>query len=160
MTSKVGRRFFGKTAVSVSAPEKATWAAQDYSKSWTDGGAARAIVDSIAPAIERAIAENAHLGAAEYLSEGEVALQATDKDVLIGLRIWNNEAALIGTVSLRQLIADAFSQARSELGHDQQAQALVSALIQIGQELSRIPSAHNGPPPQATLSPRINRSPL
>jgi len=146
--------------VTVSAQDKASWAAQDFEKSWNDEGMSQALVNTLVPALQRAFAETAHAGAEAYVSEGEVGLQATDKDVLVGFRLWNNQASMICTVSLRELIKDAFTQARSELGHDAQAQSLVSALIQIGQELSRIPSQHNGPPPQAALSPRINRSPL
>lgn len=163
MSSKVGRRVFGKMPVTVSAQDKASWAAQDFEKSWNDEGMSQALVNTIVPALRRAFAETAHAGAEAYISEGEVGLQATDKDVLVGFRLWNNEASMICTVSLRDLIKDAFTQARSELGHDQQAQALVSALVQIGQELSRIPSQHNGPQSGLQVgppAPRINRSPL
>lgn len=159
MTSKVGRRVFGKMPVTVSAQDIAAWGQQDVSRSWNDEGVSQALVNTLVPALQKAMAAAAHEGAAAYISEGEVGLQATDKDVLVGFRIWNNEASMICSVSLRKLIADAFSQARSELGHDPQAQALVSALIQIGQELSRIPGQHNGPPAPLP-APRINRNNL
>lgn len=156
MTSKVGHKFFGKTSVVIPQPQRESWDSHAAEKTWSDAGEVRKVLETIAPVIEQLVSKNATLGASEYLASSEVAMRAHDKDVLLGIRIWNEEVQMIGEVSLRNLLLTALQQARASLGVDPQAQALVAALMQIGRELASIVSAHNGP---QTPTPRIARSP-
>jgi hypothetical protein len=135
--SKVGRKFFGKTPVSVPEKDREAWDSQAHQKSWSDEGDTKAAMSKLTPLIEEIVAKNAHLGLSAYLSSGEVAIRPEGNDIVLGLRIWNDEAMLIGEVSLRSLIASALNQARPDIANPNgEARALVSALVGIGRELS------------------------
>lgn len=155
--SKVGRKFYGKTAVTIPEPQRKAWDEHASEKTWSDAGRIGEVLESIRPTIEKIVAQNATAGASEYLASGEVAMRASQKDVLVGIRIWNDEVAMIGEVSLRALLMSALQQARENLGTDPEAQNLISILVQIGRELQGIVTAHNGPN-QPPPSPRITRS--
>jgi DNA-binding protein YbaB len=142
--SKVGRKFFGKTPVSVPEKDREAWDSQAHEKSWSDAGESKALMDQIIPAFEKLVAKNAHMGLSDYLSSGEVAIRPEGNDVVVGVRIWNNEVQLIGEVSLRSLIASALNQARPDIANPNgEARALVSALVGIGRELSAMTQGQN-----------------
>jgi hypothetical protein len=156
--SKVGRKFFGKTPVSVPEKDRTSWDAQLHEKSWSDAGETKAAMDKLIPVIEQIVAKNAHMGVSDYLSSGEVAIRPEGNDVVLGLRIWNDEAMLIGEVSLRSLIASALNQARPDIANPNgEARALVSALVGIGRELSAMTQTQQAVSPNAQAG-RIARS--
>lgn len=155
--AKVGRKFFGKTTVAIPQAQKEAWDNQAAEKTWADDGEVGRTLEAIRPTIEKIVSQNATIGASEYLAAAEVAMRAANKDILIGVRLSNAEAILIGEVSLRQLMMSAIQQARETAALDPGAQDLITTLVQIGRELSGIPAGHNGPQPQQPTQ-RIARS--
>jgi hypothetical protein len=154
--AKVGRKFYGKTTVAIPDSQRKAWDEQPSEKTWSDMGEARSAIEPVISAIEGLIAKNATMGASEYLAAAEIAMRASNKDVLVGVRFSNQEAVMIGEVSLRQLFMSAIQQARLNAATDPEAQELLTSLMQIGRELAGNPTAHNGPA-QPTNS-RIARS--
>jgi hypothetical protein len=146
--AKVGRKFFGKTTVAIPQAQKEAWDNQAAEKTWADDGEVGRTLEAIRPTIEKIVSQNATIGASEYLAAAEVAMRASSKDILIGVRLSNAEAVLIGEVSLRQLMMSAIQQAREVAAADPGAQELITTLVQIGRELSGIPAGHNGPQQQ------------
>lgn len=143
--SRVGHRYYGKTSVAIVGRQ--SWEAQDGTKTWTDGGAVQKALQDAAQALERVVAENATLAVSDYLSTAEAGIRA-DKtgEVLIGLRIANEEAAMMVEVPLRRLIVAALSEMRPALGIDPQAQQTVSAIVAFGQQLSALGSVRTPTP--------------
>lgn len=147
MSSKVGRKHFGKVPLTV--PSKEAWEAQDGAKSWSDEGEVRQIVETVIPLLEAVVARNVVLGTGEYLASGEASITISQQnEIIIGLRIENDEAALVAYVPLRALLISALNQARQNVGMDAQSQALVSNLIQLGTQLAQL-----GRPAQAPQAP-------
>jgi hypothetical protein len=152
-TSKVGRKHFGRVSVQVSGKER--WDGQNHSASWSDDGEVAAVINQslgdivkpIIAALEQVVARNASLGASEYLSSAESTLTlAPDGDVLIGVKIANDEATLIAYVPLKRLLVSALCEIRPTLGVDPQAQALLSQLMTLGQQLASLGRPANQQP--------------
>ena len=153
--SKVGRKHYGKVPVHIVGKDR--WDTQSHTQSWSDDGEVRKVItDAIAQAIqpvigvlEEVVARNASLGASEYLATAESSLTvAPDGDVLIGVRIANDEAALIAYVPLKKLLISALSELRPSLGVDPQAQTMLSHLITLGNQIAQL-----GRPAQANIQP-------
>lgn len=147
----VGVKWFGKRAVEVVGAQE--WASHDPTKTWTDGGAVSEAVGSatkdLVTILERLVAENANAGVQEYLTSSEAGLRATpDGEVLIGLRIYNDQAAMIVEIPLRKLLVGALTEMRPMLGVDPQAQMALSACISFGKSLASLGTAQapQGPP--------------
>lgn len=144
-TSKVGRKHFGRVPVQVAGKDR--WDTQDHAASWSDDGEVRQVLtqalgEALKPvigALEHVVARNASLGASEYMATAESTLTlAPDGDVLIGVRVANDEASLIAYVPLKKLIVSALGDIRPTLGVDPQAQALLSHLMTLGQQLAQL----------------------
>jgi hypothetical protein len=133
----VGRKHYGKVPVQVSGRER--WETQNHTQSWSDDGDVRKIIEPAIAALEQVVAKNAALGASEYLGSAESTLVlAPDNDILVGVRIANDEAALIAYVPLKKLLMAALSELRPTLGVDPNAQALLSQLITLGSQLASL----------------------
>ena len=149
----IGRKWFGKREASVSGATK--WTAQDSSLTWTDGGAVRQAVDEsnkvLISQLERIVADNATAGVSDYLSTAEVGLRAeATGEVIVGLRVSNEQADLIVEIPLRKLIVDALQEMRPRLGVDPESQAVLSALIAFGNSLVALGQRKEpGPSPNA-----------
>lgn len=149
--SAVGKRFYGKTAVSIRGQKQ--WDAHDATKTWTDNGEVRAVIEAIVPEVERLIAKNATLGVSEYLSSAEAAMRADENGhLLIGVRIWNDEAAMIVEIPLTDLLVSALAETRDVVGVEPGAQAAVSALVNLGRQLTAVGGA--APPAARTAATR------
>ena len=158
----VGFRWFGKRPVDVT--DTAPWVSHDATKTWSDGGAVRGSVTAAAQTLiadlERIVAENASASVAEYASAAEAGLRADGSgEVIIGLRIFNDQASMIIEVPLRRLIVDALTEMRPKLGVDPQSQAALSSLAALGQSLASLVRA-DVPPPQAGAGIGHNSNPV
>ncbi len=156
----VGHKWFGKRDVDVL--NVATWAQHDPTKSWSDGNAVRGKITTAAQSLiadlERVVAENVSSAVAEYAQSAQAGLRAEGGEVFIGIRLHNDEAAMIIEVPLRRLVIDALSEMRPNLTMDREAQGALSGLVALGQALVGLvkpdPAAgvgHNsmaGTPPQ------------
>lgn len=144
----VGFKWFGKRAVDVS--DTGQWTQHDATKTWSDGGAVRDSVTVAAQTLiadlERIVAENATQSVAEYASAAEAGLRADGGEVIIGIRLYNDEASMIVEVPLRRLIVDALTEMKPRLGVDVQAQGALSALVALGQSLASLVRADVPPP--------------
>lgn len=144
----VGYKWFGKRAVDVS--DTRAWTQHDATKTWSDGGAVRDRVTAATTALisdlERIVAENASASVVEYASAAEAGIRADGGEVLIGIRLYNDEASMIVEVPLRRLIVDALTEMRPRLGVDPQAQGALSALVALGQSLASLTRANDQPP--------------
>lgn len=137
MSSKVGRRHYGTVPLTV--VNKAAWEAQDASKSWSDEGEVRSVIEQTIQQLEAIVAKNATLGASEYLAAGEASVTISNQnEILVGIKISNDEASFIAYVPLRALLISALQQARQTVGVDPQGQALVSSLIHFGTQLANL----------------------
>ena len=149
----IGHKWFGKRAAVVLGLDK--WAAHDASKTWSDGGAvAEAVTESnktLISQLEKIVADNATAGVSEYLSDAEIGVRADQTgEVIVGLRIANDQAVMIVEIPLRKLVVGALSEMRPTLGVDPQAQAVLSALISLGNNLSSL-AGKPVPPPLPAL---------
>ena len=144
----VGFKWFGKRAVDVS--DTTAWTQHDATKTWSDGGAVRDSVTVAAQTLitdlERIVAENASASVAEYASAAEAGIRADGGEVVIGIRLYNDQAAMIVEVPLRRLIVDALTEMRPRLGVDPQAQGALSALAALGKSLASLVHAEAPPP--------------
>jgi hypothetical protein len=135
--SGVGHKYYGKMAVTISGQK--AWDRQDAAKTWTDAGAVTRVLQATTAELERIVAENATLSVSEYLSTAQAGIRTTPEgEVMLGLRIENQEAAMIVEVPLRRLILAALSEMRPVLGFDPNAQQAVSAIVQFGSQLASI----------------------
>lgn len=137
----VGRKHYGKVAIDVLGRE--AWEKQDATKSWSDDGEVKKIIEestaSMVHALEAAVAQNAHLGVSEYLSIAEAAATVDEKgELLIGVRVSNDEASLIAYVPLKKLIMSVLTELRPRLGVDPQAQTILSHLVGLGRNLASL----------------------
>lgn len=156
--SAVGRRYFGKTPVTVDGRE--VWDRHDATKTWSDGGETAKIVaghmTAMQTELETTVAQNAVLAVSEFASSAEAAIRADGDDVIVGIRFYSDASALIVNVPLRQILAAALSEIRPLLGADPNAQAALSNLVAIGRQLAQIgnPSAnHNSTGPHPMSAP-------
>lgn len=144
----VGFKWYGKRAVDVA--DTSQWTSHDATKTWSDGGAVRDSVTVAAQTLiadlERIVAENATASVVDYASAAEAGLRADGGEVLIGIRLYNDEASMIVEVPLRRLIVDALTEMRPRLGVDPQAQSALSALVALGQSLASLARANEPPP--------------
>lgn len=153
MSSKVGRRHYGKVPLTLTNTEP--WDDQDSTISWSDDGAVRKIMEPVIKTLESVVAQNATLGVSEYLAAGEASLTISQQnEIVIGVRVENDEAHLIAYVPLRALLISALQQARQQIALDPGAQALVSNLVQLGTQLAQLgrptpsaPTHSQGPTP-------------
>jgi hypothetical protein len=141
---------YGNTLVRVTGAKE--WEAQDAAASWSDGGAIAKILASVANDLRAVVADNAVLAVSEYAKTGEAYLRPSGADIIIGIKFWNDKASLVQEFSLRQLISNSAKDVRLKLGIDPEAQAIVSNLAGIGNELSSLgkapkPLAGSVPPP-------------
>ena len=65
---------------------------------------------------------------------------------MIGVKIANDEATLIAYVPLKRLLVSALGEIRPTLGVDPQAQALLSQLMTLGQQLASLGRPANPQP--------------
>lgn len=149
----IGRKWFGKREASVSGADK--WAAQDSTKTWTDGGAVRQAVDEsnkvLISELERIVAENATAGVSDYLSTAEVGIRSDQTgEVIVGLLVSSGEADLLVEIPLRKMIVGALTEMRPRLGVDQDSQAVLSALIAFGNSLVALGQRPKDPAPMPT----------
>lgn len=143
-----GTKHYGRVRLSTTGRE--AWEAQDATKAWDDAGEVRATVqthtDRLIADLEGVVAKNATLGASEYLAEGEGTLtMSPEGEILVGLRVHNDDAQFIAHVPLRPLVFSALQDMRTSLALDPRAQAVLSQLIALGRQLASL-----GQPPKAS----------
>lgn len=140
--SGIGVRYYGKMPVAVSGQK--AWDKQDATRTWTDGGAVARVLQATTAELERIVAENATTSVSDYLSTAQAGIRVTQEgEIMLGLRIENQEASMIVEVPLRRAILAALSEMRPILGLDPNAQQAVSAIVQFGGQLAsigRVPS--------------------
>ena len=142
--SGVGHKYYGKMPVTITGQQ--SWDRQEATKTWTDAGAVARVLQQTTAELERIVAENATVSVSEYLSTAQAGIRATPEgEIMLGLRIENQEAAMIVEVPLRRLILAALSEMRPVLGLDQGAQHTVSAIVQLGSQLASIGRVPKGP---------------
>lgn len=146
MSSKVGRKHYGKVPLTLN--NTAAWDDQNSAASWSDDGAVRRIIEPVIKDLEAVVAQNATLGVSEYLAAGEASITISQQnEIIVGVRVENDNAHLIAYVPLRALLISALQQARQGIALDPGAQALVSNLVQLGAQLAQL-----GRPQQSGLS--------
>lgn len=138
---RIGTQHYARVPLKTTGRE--AWEKQDVAGVWSDAGEVRAAVvrhmDQLIAELETVVARNAMIGASDYLSEGEASLSlSTDSDLVVGIRIYNDGAAMIAHVSLRQLLFSALQELRPSLGVDPRAQAILSQIVALGQQLARL----------------------
>lgn len=135
--SGIGVRYYGKMPVTISGQK--AWDQQDATRTWTDAGAVSRVLQATTAELERIVAENATTSVSDYLSTAQAGVRVTqDGEIMLGLRIENQEAAMIVEVPMRRLILAALSEMRPVLGVDPAAQHAVSAIVQFGGQLASI----------------------
>lgn len=133
--SKVGRKAYGKIPVNVAG--KNAWVQHDATKTWSDAGEVRKVMESATEQLEAIVASNVSLGVLDYAETAEAALRISDSgELFIALRLWNNDASLIVEVPIKSLMAAAVTELRSSLATDPAAQAAMSHLTDLGRVLS------------------------
>lgn len=144
--SKVGNKYFGRVEGEVRGLRE--WNnQQNHEESWTDNGDVRKAFEKIIPEMEKIVARNAHMGAAEYLARSECALRCDEAgNLFIGARIWNDEATMILDLNLRDLFFAAIQDMGKRIGVDPEAQRALSQLKALGMQLSQL--GNPKPPPQ------------
>lgn len=163
--SRVGQKYYGKVPAEVIGARD--WDNHDATKTWSDGGAVREIVEAMVPKLEAALAHNVSLGVSEYLGDGEAAIRADQRtgELHVGLRLHNSEASLIVEIPLKRLMIAALTDMRNNIAVDRGAQDAVTSLVDLGRQLITIGGVGNhaashtsaatpGPPqnPPASLS--------
>lgn len=150
MSSKVGRKHFGTAPLTLVGRE--AWDRQDATLSWSDEGEVRAVLEKSIKELEAVVARNAALAVGEYAASGEAAVTISNQnEILVGVRLSNDEATLIAYVPLRALLISALQSARQSAGVDPNAQALVSNLIHLGVQLSKL--GQSSQPTQGSPTP-------
>jgi hypothetical protein len=135
-------RTYGKTKVQGS--DLALWAKHDHAANWSDGGRIREILNSIAVELEAIVADETKAAVADYASNAEVALKVSPEGhLLVGVRTYNQDAAIISYVAFPQLVLNAINEIKPTLGTNEDAQALLSSLISTGRALANL-----GQPPR------------
>lgn len=156
----LGRKWFGKIGVALFGRDK--WEGQDASQVWSDGGAIREVLDKASVALEKIVAENAVLAVSDFASTGVAALRATEQgELILGVRLETDHAAQILEIPLRQLFMAALTDIKPKIGLDAEAQAAVSAMVALGQQLAslgRPPAPPRAPaPPPPPIAPRSHQ---
>lgn len=136
--SSTARKWFGQRDASVIGADK--WMAQDSIKTWSDGGEVVRVVERISKVLiaelERIVSDNATAGVSDYLSAAKIGVRADQAgEVVVGLIVSNDQADMVVEIPLRKTIIAALTDMRPRLGVDPQSQALLSALIGLGQSL-------------------------
>lgn len=131
------KTMYGSTGVA--ADDLRDWAAHDHSKSWNDGGAVQQILGVAARDLEKLVADESKAAVADYANAAEMALGVSPEGhLLVGVRLWNDDAAIIVKVPFMQLVLNAIQDVRGNIATDAQAQALLSAIVSSGQKLASI----------------------
>ncbi len=133
----IGKRFYGKQPVVIAGRQ--AWDEQMATRTWTDGGAVAEVMRSATAQLERIVADNATQGVSEYLSSAEAGLRVTEQgEILVGVRVHNQEASMIVEIPIKKLVVGALSEMRPTLGLDPRAQSAVSAIIAFGGQLAAL----------------------
>lgn len=137
MKAAVGRKFYGKIPVTVTGRD--VWDRHDATATWSDGGEIRQLLDRLAPELERVVAQNAAQSVAEYAELGEAAVRGDlSGEVMVGLRLWNDNAAMIIEIPLKKLLLSALTEMRNGLAVDPNAQTAVSNLVDLGRQMHQL----------------------
>jgi len=133
----IGNKFYGKQSVAITG--RKAWDEHMATRTWTDGGAVAEVMQAATAHLERIVAENATQSVSDYLSSAEAGLRVTDAgEIIIGVRVSNQEASMIVEIPIKKLIVGALSEMRPTLGLDPKAQSAVSALIAFGGQLASL----------------------
>lgn len=138
---QIGTKHYARVPLQTTGRD--AWEQQDITGVWSDNGEVRTSVvrhmDQLIVELESVVARNAMIGASDYLAEGEASLALSpDNDILLGIRIYNDGASMIAHVSMRQILFSALQELRPRLGVDPQAQAVLSQIVALGQQLARL----------------------
>lgn len=153
--SRVGQKYYGKVPAQVIGARD--WDAHDATKTWSDGGIVRQIVESMVPTLEAALAQNVSLGVSEYLGDGEAAVRADQRtgELYVGLRLHNSEASLIVEIPLKKLLIAALTEMRNGIAVDRGAQDAVTSLVDLGRQLITIAGVGAHAQAQPAVPPEV-----
>lgn len=157
--SKVGRTYYGKTAVQIFGANG--WEAHDATKTWSDGGEIKSELLALTERLEAIVARNVSAAVVEYATTGEAAVRAdTNGEIYVGLRLWNDEAALIVEVPLKALLVAALVDVRDKLALDPGAHTMISQLVDLGRQLTQLTRTQQAVPPSAARSSASGQEPM
>jgi hypothetical protein len=141
MPTRPATRWWGKVSAKIAGLK--AWHAQDaddWAKSWDDGGAAQKLGEHVTAEARRIIAEQTKEAVAEYAKDAEFALGVNNGAMMVGINISSASGRLIIQVPFVDLIdkatTDAYANAASP-----QAQDFLAALLKVAAGMDRLRSA-------------------